>query len=96
MQIYELNYKSDYQVLKHQVTIKNVMKSTCELVGLFILNDICNEYGKHNIGLYRDDGLAIFKNISGPQAQGTNTERHHKTLQDTDKHENRQLPGRHL
>ena len=41
----------------------------CELVGLFILNDICNEYGKHNIGLYRDDGLAIFKNISGPQAE---------------------------
>ena len=23
----------------------------CEPVGLFILNDICNEYGKHNIGL---------------------------------------------
>ena len=33
----------------------------CELVGLFILNDLCNEYGKDNIGLYRDDGLAIFK-----------------------------------
>ena len=33
----------------------------CELVGLFILNDICNEYGKHNIGLYRDDGLLSSK-----------------------------------
>ena len=36
----------------------------CELVGLFILNDLCNEYGKDNIGLYRDDGLAIFKHTS--------------------------------
>ena len=41
----------------------------CELVGLFILNDLCNEYGKDNIGLYRDDGLAIFKDTSGPQAE---------------------------
>jgi len=41
----------------------------CELVGLFILDDICNTYGKHNIGLYRDDGLAIFKNTPGPQAE---------------------------
>ena len=23
----------------------------CELVGLFILNDLCNEYGKDNIGV---------------------------------------------
>ena len=41
----------------------------CELVGLFILNDLCNEYGKDNIGLYRNDGLAIFKHRSGPQAE---------------------------
>ena len=40
----------------------------CELVGLFILNKLATTYGKDNIGLYRDDGLAIFKNISGPQA----------------------------
>ena len=43
----------------------------CELVGLFILDDLCNIYGIDNIGLYRDDGLAIFKNISGPQADRT-------------------------
>ena len=24
---------------------------------------------KNNIGLYRDDGLAIFKNISGPKSE---------------------------
>ncbi|KXJ25355.1 hypothetical protein AC249_AIPGENE10664 [Exaiptasia diaphana] len=49
----------------------------CELVGLFILNDLCT-YGKDNIGLYRDDGLAIFRNISGPQAERTrkDTTRH--------------------
>ena len=35
----------------------------CEFVGLFILNGLSNEYGKESIGLYRDDGLAIFKNI---------------------------------
>ena len=28
-----------------------------------------NEYGKESIGLYRDDGLAIFKNTSGPQTE---------------------------
>ena len=28
-----------------------------------------NIYNKNNIGLYRDDGLAVFKNISGPQAE---------------------------
>lgn len=41
----------------------------CELVGLFILDGLCNVYGKQHIGLYRDDGLAIFDNISGPQAE---------------------------
>ena len=41
----------------------------CELVGLFILNGLSSEYGKESIGLYRDDGLAIFKNISGLQAE---------------------------
>ena len=41
----------------------------CELVGLFILCGFGNTYGKECIGLYRDDGLAVFKNISGPQAE---------------------------
>ena len=46
----------------------------CELVGLFILNDLANNYGTNNIGLYRDDGLAIFKNTTGPQAERTRKE----------------------
>ena len=36
----------------------------CELVGLFILNHLGKSFGKENIGLYRDDGLAIIKNKS--------------------------------
>ncbi len=31
----------------------------CELVGLFILNNLGQKFGKENIHLYRDDGLAI-------------------------------------
>ena len=34
----------------------------CELVGLFILNHLGKKFGKKNIGLYSDDGLAIIKN----------------------------------
>ncbi len=40
----------------------------CELVGLFILKQLTTKYEKDSIGLYRDDGLAIFKNITGQQA----------------------------
>ena len=39
----------------------------CELVGLFLLNDLSNLIGKNNVGLYRDDGLAVVDNASGPQ-----------------------------
>ena len=39
----------------------------CELVGTFLLSLISAKYNKHDIGLYRDDGLAVFKNTSGPQ-----------------------------
>ena len=40
----------------------------CELVGLYILYILSTKYGKDLNGLYRDDGLACFENISGPQA----------------------------
>ena len=43
----------------------------CELVRLFILNDLANKYGTNNIGLYRDDRLAIFKNTTGITIQKT-------------------------
>ena len=42
----------------------------CELVGLYILNILSSKYHDNgSIGLYRDDGLAAFNNISGPQAE---------------------------
>ena len=31
-----------------------------ELVGLYLLNLLTNEYGKRKLGLYRDDGLSSF------------------------------------
>ena len=40
----------------------------CELVGLYLLN-LLSGFGKENIGLYRDDGLAVFKDISGPESE---------------------------
>ena len=40
-----------------------------ELIGIFILSLIGNIYNRNNIGLYRDDGLAVFKNTSGPQSE---------------------------
>ena len=39
----------------------------CELVGLYTL-------GKEKIGLYRDDGLAVFKDISGSRADSIRKE----------------------
>ena len=41
----------------------------CELVGTFLLYKISLKYNKNNIGLYRDDGLAVFKNVSGPKSE---------------------------
>ena len=38
----------------------------CELVGSFLLDALSLKYNKTNIGLYRDDGLAVFRNVSGP------------------------------
>lgn len=41
----------------------------CELVGCFLLNKLSSKYNKNEIGLYRDDGLAVFKNVSGTQIE---------------------------
>ena len=40
----------------------------CELVGLYILSELNAIHSDGSIGLYRDDGLGAFNNISGPQA----------------------------
>ena len=43
----------------------------CELTGLFLLNNLSEEYGKSNVGLYRDNGLVLLRNASGPQSERT-------------------------
>ena len=40
----------------------------CELVGLFILSKLSSEYPNDSIGLYRDDGLAVSKNMNARSA----------------------------
>ena len=39
----------------------------CELVGLYLLEKLSNLLGKTEVGLYRDDGLAIVQNANGPK-----------------------------
>ena len=43
----------------------------CELIGLFLLNNFSEKYGKNNVGHYRDDGLVLLRNSSGPQSEWT-------------------------
>ncbi|PFX13891.1 G-protein coupled receptor 64 [Stylophora pistillata] len=43
----------------------------CDLVVLFILNSLSSTSHNCDIGLYRDDGLALLKNAPGPQAERT-------------------------
>ena len=40
-----------------------------ELVFLYLLDLFTKESGKRNIGLYRDDALSSFENISGPDLE---------------------------
>ena len=41
----------------------------CELVGLFILDKVKRECSEFELGLYRDDGLGITRNLNGPQTE---------------------------
>lgn len=43
----------------------------CEFVGLFILSELSKEIGKPQVGLYRDDGLVIVRNLNGQQTDRT-------------------------
>ena len=42
-------------------------EEVCELVGIYILNKLINIIDKDSIGLYCDDELRIFENLSGPK-----------------------------
>ena len=39
-----------------------------ELADLFLLNNLANKFDKNSIGIYRDNGLALFKNINDHRA----------------------------
>ena len=41
----------------------------CELVGTYILNQLKDTFQHHSAGLYRDDGLAVVKGLSGPEIE---------------------------
>ena len=41
----------------------------CELVGIFVLGHLPERYVRSNVGLYRDDGLAVFRDVSGSEAE---------------------------
>ena len=41
----------------------------CELVGIYLQSLIGEKYNIRDFGLYRDDGLAVFRNVSGPQSE---------------------------
>ena len=40
----------------------------CELVGIYIQNKLCKLVNKKDFGPYRDDGIGILRNTSGPEA----------------------------
>ena len=48
----------------------------CEIVGLFLLNNLGNEFDKNSVGLYRHDGPALFKNINNHRADKIRKEFH--------------------
>ena len=41
----------------------------CESIGIYLLYQIYNVISKENIGLYIDNGLGIFRNMSGPKVE---------------------------
>ena len=41
----------------------------CEFIGNYLLYELSKSYEKKDIGLYRDDGLAVFKTKSGPESK---------------------------
>ena len=40
-----------------------------QLLGTYLLNQLKVVIAKENMGLYRDDGPSIFKNMSGPEVE---------------------------
>ena len=47
----------------------------CKLVGTYSLNQMKAVFANEKFGLYRNDGLGIFKNMSGPKVERKKKER---------------------
>ena len=47
----------------------------CELVGLYLLDILEKEFGDNKVGLYRDDELSFFQNLSGPESKNIKRKR---------------------
>ena len=67
-----------YNIYCNLLNIPQLKSTSClshvfwnELVGIFILYQLSRKYNKNNIGLCRTDDVAVFKNISGSQAEKT-------------------------
>ena len=45
----------------------------CEFVGNFLLPKLSEKYERKNLAVYHDDGLAIFKNVNGPDSKNLKT-----------------------
>ena len=52
--------------------------------GLYIVNVLSSEFRKEKIGLYRDDGLSCFQNMTGLQVERVKKEIRELNLQITD------------
>ena len=55
-----------------------------ELIGMFMLSLLSKHINKNHIGLYRDDGLVILKNTSGPEAEKLNKKKIQKLFKEKD------------
>ena len=67
-----LYHNGEPWVKKRESNFDNTMGAydraeVCELIGIFMLSLISKHTNKNHIGLYKDDGLAILKNTSGPE-----------------------------
>ena len=66
--------KNDVLVEKDNPDFEATMGSferteVCKLVGLYILDILTKEFGHDMVGLYRDDELSGFQNLSSPESE---------------------------
>ena len=66
-----LSVRSISQESKTNHTSKHDGAQVCELIGIYMLYLKGKQYNSKDIGLYRDDGLAVLKNVSEPASEKT-------------------------